>query len=354
MFLIIDGSSMLSTNYYGTLPFSVVTAKTEEEKIKHYGEILHTSDGIYTNGVFSSLRNILNIIKDQNPEGILVCLDASRDTFRREIYADYKAQRGGTPSPLKEQFTTFNEILNEIGIPTFYSTRFEADDLAGSLAAKIESLGGDCVVMSADKDYYQLVSDKTKFWRIIPTPAQQKYEKLYGIKFEQYTKNNHLPKGVFEITKDTGIVADKEIINLTPSQFIDYLAVVGDKVDNIPGIASVGPNTIVPLLQEYGSLDDIYDAINTAQEENTTKDLIQKFKNLGIKKNPINAFVEHKDDAILSKQLAEINCGIQINGNLTSYKLMLNNDALKDVIQKYEFRSLEKFIEYDEITRGRD
>mgnify|MGYP002868804652 CR=1 FL=1 len=345
MYLIIDGSSMLSTNYYGTLPFSVLTAKTDEEKAKHFKEIMQTKDGVYTNGVFSSLRNILNIINDQQPEGIAVCLDASRDTFRRELYSDYKAQRGGTPSPLKEQFNTFNKILNEIGIPTFYSTRFEADDLAGSLARKIESLGGTCAVMSADKDYYQLVTSNTKFWRIIPSPAQPKYKKLYGINFSQYVKDNNLPKGVFEITEDTGIIADKEIIHLTPEQFIDYLSVVGDKVDNIPGVQSVGPKSIVPLLQEYGTLSDIYSAIQEAMDEGTMKQLADDFKEIGVKKSTINALMDHKDEADLSRLLAQINCSCPVPNDLESYKLNINKDGLAEVINRYEFKSLEKFID---------
>lgn len=354
MFLIIDGSSLLSTNYFGTLPLSVTMAKTDEEKTKHYNEIMQTSDGKYTNGVFSSLRTILTIIRDQKPEGVLVCLDASRDTFRREIYSEYKAQRTAVQSPLAEQFKTFNSVLSQIGIPTFFSPKYEADDLAGSLAAKIEKFGGSCVVLSGDKDYYQLVSDKTNFWRIVTTPAQPKYEKLYGIKFGEYSKDNNLPANIFEITQSTGLIADKEVVHLTPEQFIDYLAVVGDKVDNIPGVPSVGPSTIIPMLEKYGSLDGIYRTINEAILNHSEKELALEIKSLGIRKNPIQTLIDNKDKADLSKQLATIDCSVPMPGDLESYKLNINQSALEEVIKRYEFKSLQPFIEHSDEEMERE
>ena len=349
MYLIIDGSSLLSTNYYGTIPIDVMKAKTDEEKDKAYKKIMQTSDGVYTNGVFSSLRSVLRMIEDQNPEGIAVCFDVSKDTFRRTIYSDYKGQRGETPNPLKEQFGTFNKILTEIGIPTFYSHEYEADDLAGSIAKTIEKLGGKCAVISADKDYYQLVSEKTDFWRIIPSPAKKKYENLYGINFSKYSKDNNLPAGIFKIDLSTGIIADKDIIHITPTQFIDYLAVVGDKVDNIPGVNLVGPNTIVPLLQKYGSLENIYDIIKQAEKDGKLDKLASEIKSIGVKKNPIKSFIEHEDDARMSKLLAKINCSCNVPNNINDYQLDLDYNKLAEVIDRYEFKSLKDFVKEQEF-----
>lgn len=346
MYIIIDGSSMLSTNYYGTLPREMLFAKTEEEREKLYDKIMKAPDGRYTNGVFTSLKQILNLIKAYNPEGIVVVLDASRNTFRREIYHDYKAQRGSTPYPLKEQFDTFADVLKRIGINVYSSDTYEADDLAGAVVKKLELFEKECVLISADKDYYQLVSPSTSLWRIIPSLAKAKYEKIYGINFDSYTKQNNLPAGIFETKYGDGTLAEGIIVDLTPEQFVDYLAVVGDKSDNIPGVNKVGPMTIIPLLKEYRSLNAIYQAIYDAQENNQIAQLISKWKNeLGIKTNPINAFLKEKENAEISQSLAQIRTDIDwIPNDISAYSLSINSDALKAVIDEYAFGTLNKFI----------
>ena len=138
--LIIDGSSMLSTCYYGNLPKSILFAKTEEEKEKHYEQILHTSDGKYTNAMFTMLRTLLGIYKKVKPEYVAFVFDKTRDTFRRtELGADfYKANRKETAKPLKEQFIQMEEFLQEIGCAVFMSDDYEADDYAASLVEKFE------------------------------------------------------------------------------------------------------------------------------------------------------------------------------------------------------------------------
>lgn len=348
MFLIIDGSSMLSTNYYGTLPTMVLMAKTEEERALYYDKIMQTKDGTYTNGVFSSLKQILRIIENQKPEGIAVVFDATRDTFRREIYKEYKGQRSATPIPLKEQFITMENVLSEIGIPVFYNETYEADDFAGAIVKKLEKAGQECVLLSGDKDYYQLVSDKTKLWRIVTSNAKSKYEKVYNINFDEYQKRLNLPMGVFEITPETGIIAEKEVLNLRPEQMVDYLAVVGDKADNIPGVANVGPASIVPLLTEYESLDNIYMIIKAAVHQKKDKELASLWKDkLGVKKNPINALLAKEDDAKLSKRLAAICTDIDdtlVPPNVEHYRLNINYKALNSVINRYSFNSLRTFI----------
>ena len=115
MFLIIDGSSMLSSSYYGNLPKQILFAKTEEERAKHYDKIMHAPDGTYTNGIFTMLRTVLKILKTQNPDHIAFVFDKTRNTFRRELYADYKGTRGETPAPLKQQFALAEEMFQEMG-----------------------------------------------------------------------------------------------------------------------------------------------------------------------------------------------------------------------------------------------
>lgn len=334
---------MLSTNYFGTLPREMLFAKTETEKAKLYPQILHASNGKYTNGVYTSLKQILNIIQDYKPEGVAVVLDCTRDTFRREIYSDYKATRSNTPPPLKEQFDTFSRVLTAIGIPVFSSNEHEADDLAGAIAKNLESNGKKCILISGDKDYYQLVSQNTSLWRIVPTTAKKKYEQVYGFKFTDYYSTQSVPQGLFEIKFADKIMIENVLVDLTPEQFIDYLAVAGDKADNIPGVYGIGTMTIIPLLQRYGSLDGIYDVIQNSAD---TKQLAEQWKSeLGIKKNPINAFIKDKDNAYLSRKLATIKTDIEfLPTDASAYNLSLNITGLAQVIQEYEFSSLKSYL----------
>lgn len=342
MFLIIDGSSMLSTNYYGTLPFEVLVAKTDDEKSAAYNRIMQTSDGKYTNGVFTSVKQILKMIKYQKPEGIVVVFDKTRDTFRREIYPDYKGNRSETPHPLKEQFETLEQFLSAIGIPVYFSDEYEADDFAGSIAKKLESYGKDCVLISGDKDYYQLVTPHTKLWRIVTGPQKAKYEKVYGIYFDDYTRHNNFPSGVFETCYGESILTDGIEVDLLPEQFVDFLAVVGDKSDNIPGVDRVGPLTILPLLREYGSLEALYAEMHKAQEENKIKELAKQWKNdLGVKSNPINALLAGEDKAKLSKRLALIKTDVDtIADNPHEYELCVDYDMFYSLAERYEMNSL--------------
>lgn len=342
MFLIIDGSSMLSTNYYGTLPFEVLTAKTDEDKISSYSRIMQTSDGVYTNGVFTSVKQILKMIKYQKPEGIVVVFDKTRDTFRREIYPEYKGNRSDTPRPLKEQFETLEQFLEAVGIPVYFSDEYEADDFAGSIAKKLESYGKECVLMSGDKDYYQLVSPNTKLWRIVTGPQKAKYEKVYNIYFDDYTRHNNFPSGIFETCYGESILSDGIEIDLMPEQFVDFLAVVGDKADNIPGVDRVGPLTILPLLREYGSLEKLYDVIKKANADGTAKALAKEWKEtLGVKSNPINALLAGEDKAKLSKKLALIKTDVDtIADNPQEYALNVDYDMFYSLAERYEMNSL--------------
>lgn len=345
MYIIIDGSSMLSTNYYGTLPREMLYARGAETE-EMYKLIMQSPDGKYTNGVFTSLKQILLMIKNQQPEGIVVVLDRSRNTFRRELYSDYKGQRSETPAPLKEQFTTFAEVLKEVGIPVYSSDRYEADDLAGAIAKKLEAADKQCVLISGDKDYYQLVSEQTSLWRIIPSTAKAKYEKVYGINFDEYTAAHSLPFGIFETKYGDGVLAEGEVVNLMPEQFVDYLAVVGDKSDNIPGVDRVGPMTIIPLLKEYGSLRNIYSVIHFAEQNGKIKDLAAEWKTkLGIKTNPINAFLKNEENAKLSQKLAQIETNIdEVPTDISTYNLCVNADGLNNVIDTYAMHSLRDYM----------
>ena len=114
--LIIDGSSLLSTQFYGNLPPAITYAKTPEEKEKYFPRIMQTSSGVYTNGIFGFFRYLLKVLRQQKPTHLAVAWDLTRDTFRRKMCADYKANRSETIVPLREQFALCQEILARIGV----------------------------------------------------------------------------------------------------------------------------------------------------------------------------------------------------------------------------------------------
>lgn len=135
--LIVDGSSLLSTSFYATAR-DLLFAKTDEQKEFAYTKLMKSADGEYTNGVYMFFKTLLPLLENQNITHLAVVLDKSRNTFRREIDAEYKANRSETPYPLKSQFMLLTELLKEINIPVFSHNDYEADDFAGSICKKFE------------------------------------------------------------------------------------------------------------------------------------------------------------------------------------------------------------------------
>lgn len=344
LFLIIDGSSMLSTNYYASLPKKVLFAKTEAEKEMYYPEIMQTSDGIYTNGIYPTLRMIYKIIQEQRPTHIAVVFDQTRDTFRREIYPEYKAQRKETPEPLKKQFIMMEKMLPWLGIPTFYSPYCEADDFAGSLVKKFESPETKVCLLTKDKDYLQLVSDYTRCWmyQSDKKKAEELYEKYYNA-YGITAKDLNLPDRVFEFTP----YLVKEEFGIEPRQVIDMKAIGGDPSDNIPGVKGVSEKTAVMLLQEFGSVEGLYSTIHSIDLNNkrAVKDFNGFLKTLGITRSPLNALTKEgplfgENAAFLSKQLATIKCDIPLDGDLSHYRTNLNMDRFRKTCNRLEIRTI--------------
>lgn len=339
MFFIIDGSSLLSTNYYGTLPKELLFEKDEIKKQELYKKIMQTKDGVFTNGVYGTLKYILNLVNNYNPEGIIICFDKTRNTFRKKIYPEYKNNREVTPSPLKEQFILMEDICEKIGLPTFYSEEYEADDYAGSVCRLLEKDKKECILISADKDYYQLVSPYTKLWRIVNNQNKEKLIKFFG----NITPN--LPSNIYEFTYDKHLLGKDVYLDIYPEQFIDYLALEGDKVDNIPGVKGCGEKSIIPLLKEYESLENLYSELDEIQTYEDLKNLKNFWKNeLNIKKTPINYLIEQKDLAYLSKELATIKTDISIPNNIDFYFFNLNHNNLLNILDKYEMHSLKSIL----------
>ncbi len=279
--LIIDGSSLLSTSFYATAT-AYLMAKTDEDKEKALERLMKTSDGRYTNGVFPFMRTLLSLIKKNQPTHLAVVWDVSRQTFRQEIAGGtYKGTRKATPHPLKEQFISTQNLLQGI-IPQFLSGRddeevYEADDFAGSLAKRFQT-EIPVFLHTKDEDYLQLVDSNTRVW-LGSSKADKMFEDL-NLNRQEF----NVPDGFFEFTLSTL----KDIKGLKPYQIVEYKALCGDTSDNIPGVKGVGEKAVIPLLQEYGTIEAIYETIEnlSAKEE---KELKKFFKeSLGIGRSPIS------------------------------------------------------------------
>lgn len=351
-FLVIDGSSLLVTNYYATLPRDILMEKDPVKKKEKFPKIMHTSTGLYTNAIYGTLRTILKIIKYQKPDYLAVVFDKSRDTFRRQIDSSYKANRKPTDEPLKEQFIGIENILEELGIVTLYDDTYEADDLAGSIIKTFEGPSIQMRFLTKDHDYLQLISEYTRGWMVQPT--DDKLNELYD-KYGDNEKVNEwissatgntgshkdlysLPDKVYEFTDD--IVIGEEGVHAW--QIADLKGIKGDTADNIKGVKGVSAPAAT-LLLEYGTIEGLYEAIEDCKSPKEEKELVAFWKeHLGITRSPFNQLKGAKDDALTSKKLATIVTTAPVPENINDYTYNINQSILLSILEKYEFKSLIK------------
>lgn len=333
MFLIIDGSSMLSSSYYGNLPKQILFAKTEEERAKHYNKIMHAPDGTYTNGIFTMLRTVLKILKNQTPDHIAFVFDKTRNTFRRELYADYKGTRGETPAPLKQQFALAEEMFQEMGFPVFFSDQYEADDFAGSITEKFWQQDS-IVLMTKDVDYLQLVSDERNVRAWMVQVSQEKADKLFAA-YQVDKKRTNLPDKVFEFT-ETYIQGEYGLSS--GNMVIDWKALAGDSSDNIPGVKGISDKSSIPLLNEYQTVEALYEALE--EEGSGIEDFWKEF--LGLRKGSYKKLTAPgaKESALLSKQLATIRRDIPIAAELSDFTCIPNREGFLKIVERFGFQSL--------------
>lgn len=333
MFLIIDGSSMLSSSYYGNLPKQILFAKTEEERAKHYNKIMHAPDGTYTNGIFTMLRTVLKILKNQTPDHIAFVFDKTRNTFRRELYADYKGTRGETPAPLKQQFVLAEEMFQEMGFPVFFSDQYEADDFAGSITEKFWQQDS-IVLMTKDVDYLQLVSDERNVCAWMVQVSQEKADKLFAA-YQVDKKRTNLPDKVFEFT-ETYIQGEYGLSS--GNMVIDWKALAGDSSDNIPGVKGISDKSSIPLLNEYQTVEALYEALE--EEGSGIEDFWKEF--LGLRKGSYKKLTAPgaKESALLSKQLATIRRDIPIAAELSDFTCIPNREGFLKIVERFGFQSL--------------
>src|SRR6187551_660129 len=258
-----------------------------------------TSKGKNTNAQFGFTNTIIDLLNKQKPTHMAVCFDTAEPTERHTDFADYKAQRQEAPEDLTASIPDIKRIISALNIPVIESHGYEADDVIGTLAKQAEKVGYEVYMVTPDKDYGQLVSDKIKIYK----PGYQGGEvEIMG------------PKEVCE----------KWCIE-SVDQVIDILGLMGDAVDNIPGIAGIGQKTACKLLTEYGTLDKVLE-----NAENIKGALGEKIK-------------AGKQDALMSKKLATIITNVPIEFHEENFRIKeWNKDALKEVFTELEFRTVIK------------
>ncbi len=189
------------------------------------GEMTSPS-GQPVNAVFGFLRDVLDIIEKKNPAYLICTFDRSEITFRNDMYKEYKAHRDPMPDNLRSQIPLIQELLHALGIPVMDIANYEADDIMATIAREVQERGGRCFVVTSDKDCRQLITDRVK---------------LYNIRKNQ-------------IYDEAALMNDWGI---RPDQVVDFQAMVGDSVDNVPGLPSIGPKTAQKFLDQFGSLEGL-------------------------------------------------------------------------------------------------
>ena len=267
---------------------------------------LQNKSGLYTNSVYGFTLMLERMLEDIKPKYALVAFDKGKQTFRHKTYQDYKGTRDKTPSELVEQFGYVRELLDSYGIKYEEHFDYEADDIIGSYAKLAEKAGLEVIIISGDKDLTQLASDNITIY---------------------YTR-----RGVTEVDHYT-----PEFINekygLSPEQIIDMKGLMGDKSDNIPGIAGIGEKTAIKLLAEYKTVENILDNIDNISGKKLKERL-----------------AEGKEDALLSKELATIFTEVPVENKLEDLTFSENRSKKKELFEKLEFVSfLKKLAENDDV-----
>ena len=266
---------------------------------------LQNKSGLYTNSVYGFTLMLERMLEDIKPKYALVAFDKGKQTFRHKTYQDYKGTRDKTPSELVEQFGYVRELLDSYGIKYEEHFDYEADDIIGSYAKLAEKAGLEVIIISGDKDLTQLASDNITIY---------------------YTR-----RGVTEVDHYT-----PEFINekygLSPEQIIDMKGLMGDKSDNIPGIAGIGEKTAIKLLAEYKTVENVLDNIDNISGKKLKERL-----------------AEGKEDALLSKELATIFTEVPVENKLEDLTFSENRSKKKELFEKLEFVSfLKKLAENDD------
>ncbi len=278
--VLIDGHSILNRAFYG-LPD------------------LTNAEGLHTNAVYGFLNIMFKILEEEKPEYLTVAFDVHAPTFRHEMYSEYKGTRKPMAEELREQVPLMKEVLHAMGVRTIEQAGLEADDLLGTLSRRCEAKGMEVVILSGDRDLLQLATDHVEI-RIPKT-------KRTGTEIEDY------------------YAADvKERYLVTPQEFIDVKALMGDASDNIPGVPNIGEKTATRIIADYGSIEHAYEHASELKPPRAAKNL-----------------VEYWEQAKMSKVLATINVEADFPYDLDEAKLgNLYTQEAYAYFQRLQFKNL--------------
>ncbi|MEO6457384.1 MAG: DNA polymerase I [Chloroflexia bacterium] len=259
---------------------------------------LRNAKGETTNAVLGFTQMLLDTLKSQAPQYVVVTFDKGR-TFRHEEYAEYKAKRASMPDDLRPQFARIREIISALGIPVLELAGYEADDLIGTLSRQAEEIGLETVILTADNDQHQLVTEHVHV--LAPGGYYQRFSeaRLYDVQ------------------------AVQDRYGFGPELVPDYKALVGDKSDNIPNVPGIGEKTATALLVQYGSLEGVLDHLNE------------------LKPKQQEMLRVHAEQARRSKQLTTIVCDVPITLDVDASRMNgFDKEGLLRIFQELEFRSL--------------
>lgn len=295
--LIIDGSSLLATSYYSSLPKAIRKEKDEEKKKELYPRLLKKDrKGRYCNALESFFHTIFTIMTFQHPTHLAICWDVSRHTFRKELWPSYKSNRSVTPEPLSQQYETAYEICAKLKMAQFRDQDYEADDFAGSLAVQLEK-ALPVRILTRDKDYFQLITPRTRIW--------------YGMsdlaKVRQWRQKHDMPHGLPSRVVEVNPSVLEAEFGYSPSCVCMMKALFGDRSDNIPGVRGMGETRSIALARHYDSPDALYEAISKASDRRSRNALVRTWRSWGIQRSPYSCLTRQKDgDRPSSQEMAQL------------------------------------------------
>ena len=286
--VLIDGNSILNRAFYGIMGSKMLTTK----------------DGKYTNAVYGFLAILFKVLDDTKPDYIAVAFDLKAPTTRHKMYEGYKANRKGMPNELAEQMPIVKEILTDMNITIIEKETYEADDILGTLSKTAEKKGIDVVIVSGDRDTFQLASNKVTIR--IPHTKVGKTEVDYF---------------------DEEAIVEK--YGIKPKQLIEVKGLMGDTSDNIPGVSGIGEKTALELIKKYKTIDGLYKAIDEKKD-----DLKPKTK---------EKLVNDKEMAYLSRTLGTINREVPLDNKIEDLKIKEWNK--EKVTEKFKELNFNRFME---------
>ncbi|OUN84996.1 DNA polymerase I [Gemmiger sp. An50] len=289
--LVLDGNSIVNRAFYGI-------------------KLLTTKDGRYTNAIYGFMNILLNLLKEVQPDEVAIAFDLKAPTFRHKMYDGYKATRKGMPEELAQQMPVLKELLADLGFVMVSKEGYEADDILGTLSAAAAARGDECYLATGDRDSLQLVNDHVTV--LLAATRMGRSE---------------------TVVMDKAAVEEK--YGVSPKQLIEVKSLMGDTSDNIPGVAGVGEKTALALIQKFGSLAGVYENIDDS----------------AIKPGVRTKLTTHKEDAELSRKLAEIDCAIPVDTAPGTYKRGEGDAAAAaGLLAELEIHSLAPRLGLDGVT----